>query len=371
MFDLNRAIAKWRRHLAAAGIESSQVLDELESHLRDEVDAQMDAGAGAREAFEAATRRLGEAETLQVEFVKAASEVRRCSFVRALCFVSAAVVLTVNSWTLMQFDLSVSERIAGLGGTAVGSLYLAALPFLRKIFSRIAFIRLMGVLKMGGILLSLAVFFMFLTVTQVVHAEIGIVTHMAVWTLCLLFFLTPFAALFEERKGHGGSSLPPLFFGMRPPGPTPFGPSGAEIPLPPSDAFAPAARQSLEIAREEAYRLGHDFVGTEHVLLGVLKLAKDRVAKILTKNGLDCESVRKEIERLVAPQPGRASVNVLPLTPRARKALQLAGCEAKTREHPLINSEHILIGLLAEGGGVGARALKNFGIGIETIREEI
>jgi ATP-dependent Clp protease ATP-binding subunit ClpC len=127
----------------------------------------------------------------------------------------------------------------------------------------------------------------------------------------------------------------------------------------------------LEIAREEASRLGHDFIGTEHVLLAVLRLAEGGVVNVLQNSKVDRESVRMEIERLVATQPGHTPTATLPLTPRARKALQFAASEAETLKNPLINADHILLGLLREGGGVAAQALKNLGIRLERIRAGI
>jgi ATP-dependent Clp protease ATP-binding subunit ClpC len=124
----------------------------------------------------------------------------------------------------------------------------------------------------------------------------------------------------------------------------------------------------LELAREEALKLGHDFVGTEHVLLGLLPTAGEALAHTLQTNG---EAVRAEIRRLISAFPGRPAICEPPLTPRARKALQLAGREARALKPSPIGTGHILLGLLLEGSGVAAIALGNLGVRLEQLRAEI
>jgi ATP-dependent Clp protease ATP-binding subunit ClpC len=125
------------------------------------------------------------------------------------------------------------------------------------------------------------------------------------------------------------------------------------------------------MARVEGLRLGHDFIGTEHVLLGVMRSANGALARVLQNAHIDQEAVRKEIERLVFPQSAQAANAALPFTPRARKALEFARHEAKALKQPLISADHIVVGLLLEGRGVGARPLKNLGLQAEQIRSEI
>jgi ATP-dependent Clp protease ATP-binding subunit ClpC len=107
------------------------------------------------------------------------------------------------------------------------------------------------------------------------------------------------------------------------------------------------------------------------VLLGAVKLADGAVATALQNNHVDREAIRREVERLVIAQSPHASAAAPPLTPRARKALRLAGAQARTDKQPLIKVEHILLGLLLEGSGVAAQALKNLGVRIERMREEV
>jgi ATP-dependent Clp protease ATP-binding subunit ClpC len=114
--------------------------------------------------------------------------------------------------------------------------------------------------------------------------------------------------------------------------------------------------------------LGHDFVGTEHVLLGLLQTAGGALAQTLQVN---TETVRAEVHRLISALPPHSASTEPPLTPRARKALQLAGREAVLPKRSRIGIEHILLGLLHEGGGVAAIALRNLGIRLDQVRTDI
>jgi hypothetical protein len=376
MFNLDQAIGDWRRQMAAGGINSAEVLDELESHLRDDVERQARAGTDAQRAFDSAVRRLGSAKALRREFAKSggAEEPRRRRFVQGLCIAFAAGVLVINTWTLIEFDLSVLERLAGSSALALAVSYLAGVPFLHRLLSGVAHARLMGAIKIAGWFVVLLPIGALLTAVHVIHLEIGIIATMILWLLYAAVVITSFACGFGDDDGRECGSrgpLPPFLPGPQSMPPGRPCPPGAGIRLPRSKAFAPIARQTLEVAREEASRLGHDFIGTEHLLLAMLKLAEGGVATVLQNSNVDRESVRIEIERLVAPQPGHTPTATPPLTPRARRALRLAASEAKTLKSPLINAEHILLGLLREGGGVAAQALRNLGLRSERIRAAI
>lgn len=167
-----------------------------------------------------------------------------------------------------------------------------------------------------------------------------------------------------------GGWLPPFSPVSSPNPPRPC-PPDVDIPVPPRTTLTPIAQRALELAREEALHLGHDFIGTEHVLLGVLRMAGSTLAQALQRSQVDCGAVRTEIERLVSPLPPLPMTTVLPLTPRARNALQFACAEAKALHHPSISVEHVLLGLLVGGSGVAAVALKNLGIQIDRMRAEI
>src|SRR5258707_524246 len=135
--------------------------------------------------------------------------------------------------------------------------------------------------------------------------------------------------------------------------------------------FTPRAQQVLALARKEADRFNHNFVGTEHLLLGLIKLGQGVAVNVLQKLGLDLETVRMEVEKQVGTGPDQKMIGNIPYTPRVKKVLALAQKEAKNLSHTYVGTEHILLGLLREGDGVAARVLKNLDIDIEQTRQEI
>ena len=135
--------------------------------------------------------------------------------------------------------------------------------------------------------------------------------------------------------------------------------------------FTPRAQQVLALARKEADRFNHNYVGTEHLLLGLIKLGQGVAVNVLQKMGLDMETVRMEIEKQVGSGPETKMVGNIPYTPRVKKVLALAGKEAKSLNHSYVGTEHILLGLLREGEGVAARVLKSLEVDIERTRNEI
>ncbi len=135
--------------------------------------------------------------------------------------------------------------------------------------------------------------------------------------------------------------------------------------------FTPRAQQVLALARKEADRFNHNYVGTEHLLLGLIKLGQGVAVNVLQKMGLDLETVRMEVEKQVGSGPDTKMVGNIPFTPRVKKVLALAGKEAKSLQHSYVGTEHILLGLLREGEGVAARVLKSLEIDIERTRNEI
>ena len=140
----------------------------------------------------------------------------------------------------------------------------------------------------------------------------------------------------------------------------------------PMNNFTPRAQQVLALARKEADRFHHNYVGTEHLLLGLIKLGQGVAVSVLQKMGLDLETVRGEVEKQVGiGQESKTPVGSIPYTPRVKKVLALAGKEAKVLNHSYVGTEHILLGLLREGEGVAARVLKTLEIDIERTRNEI
>ena len=135
--------------------------------------------------------------------------------------------------------------------------------------------------------------------------------------------------------------------------------------------FTPRAQQVLALARKEADRFNHNYVGTEHLLLGLIKLGQGVAVNVLQKMNLDLDTVRLEVEKQVGNGPETKMVGNIPYTPRVKKVLALAGKEAKALNHSYVGTEHILLGLLREGDGVAARVLKNLEVDIERTRNEI
>jgi hypothetical protein len=235
MFELEKAIKEWRQQMIAAGVKTEEILNELESHLREDVEQEMRAGLSPQQAFEFAAERIGGAQQLKGEFAK----------------------------------------VSRTGGEILGRL---------KEF-------LMGI---------------------------------------------------------------------------------SEVKLPPLSAFTSNAQQTLELARAEAPRLNHDFIGTEHVLLGLLKSQTNIVPSVMRRLGVESETVRTEIEKVIGSGlPGHRVGADIPYTPRATRALALAVKEAEGLHQTQVRPEHIFLGLIKEGEGVAALVLRNLGVDIGRARGEI
>jgi hypothetical protein len=232
MFNLDQSIAEWRRQMMAGGIKTAEALDELENHLREDVEQQMRAGMDAEAAFEGAIQRIGQAGALSREFAKVGKTRQRRNLKNIL-------------------------------------------------------LRLLGV---------------------------------------------------------------PMAF---------------------SDDLTASARETLELGRMEALVFHHDFIGTEHVLLGLLNTETDIVPQVLKRMGISRELVRAEIGRIIGPGLQGGSAHALPYTPRVKKSLALASKEARGLKRHQIGAEHIFLGLLLEGGGVAALVLKGLGVSPDHARREI
>jgi hypothetical protein len=234
MFNLEQKILEWRRQMLAVGVRNQNVLDELESHLREDVERQMQSGVSAEQAFYTAAQSIGQPAALQDEFAKA--------------------------------------------GATKG-------------------------------------------------------TRLQKWKEALLVFMG--------------------------------------FPLPFPNALTAEARETLELGGKEALGFHHDFIGTEHVLLGLLELKAGVVRGVLQRMGVDHKTVRTEIAKIVGPWPMHQTMRTPPYTPRVKRALVLAGSEAKALRQTHVGPEHIFLGLLREGGGVAAVVLKSLGVNMQTARAEI
>ena len=139
----------------------------------------------------------------------------------------------------------------------------------------------------------------------------------------------------------------------------------------PLNNFTPRAQQVLALSRKEADRFHHNYIGTEHLLLGLINLGQGVAVNVLQKMGLDLQTVRTAVEKQVGTGPESKPSGNIPYTPRVKKVLALARKEAKGLNHSYIGTEHLLLGLLREGEGVAARVLKSLDVDIERCRNEI
>ena len=135
--------------------------------------------------------------------------------------------------------------------------------------------------------------------------------------------------------------------------------------------FTPRAQQVLALARREADRFNHNYVGTEHMLLGLIRLGQGVAVNALVGLGQKLETLRAEVEKMVGSGPDSKMSGNIPYTPRVKKVLALAGKSAMAMGHHFVGTEHILLGLLWEGDGVAARVLRTAGLDMEPLRERI
>lgn len=133
------------------------------------------------------------------------------------------------------------------------------------------------------------------------------------------------------------------------------------------DKFTERARKALHLAQEEAQRLKHDYIGTEHLLLGLIREGDGIAAKVLNNLGVDLDKVRSSVES-VLERGNRVVTGELGLTPRAKKVIELAVDEARHLHHHYLGTEHLLLGLVREGQGIGAGVLESLGVNLEQVR---
>jgi hypothetical protein len=233
MFNLEQSISEWRAQMLSAGVRNPEIVDELESHLRDDWARRVESGESEERAFEGAVQDVGQASLLEEEFAK----------------------LSGKRWAWLR-------RVKGMIAEAF-------------------------------------------------------------------------------------------------------------VPAPSLSIFTPGARWTLQRARQEAPRLNHGFVGTEHVLLGLLALEEGVVPNVLKNMGVDRDGVRRQIENWVSTFPPSKVSDRVPYTPRVKKSLYFAAREARVAQNAPVGAEHILLGLVLEGDGVAGRVLRDFGLSPESTREEI
>lgn len=131
------------------------------------------------------------------------------------------------------------------------------------------------------------------------------------------------------------------------------------------------ARKVMALANQEAQRFNHEYIGTEHILLGLVKEGSGVGANVLKNLGIDLRKVRLEVEKLVKSGPDMVTMGKLPQTPRSKKVIEYAIEEARSLNHNYVGTEHLLLGLLREHDGVAAQVLMNLGLKLEEVREEV
>jgi ATP-dependent Clp protease ATP-binding subunit ClpC len=136
------------------------------------------------------------------------------------------------------------------------------------------------------------------------------------------------------------------------------------------DKFTERVRKVIYLAREEAARLQHDYIGTEHLLLGVIREGEGIAATVLNNLGVDLDHIRQAVENMVSSSGGTMTIGEIPFTPRAKRVLELAVEEARSLGHNYVGTEHLLLGLIREGEGVAAKVLLELGVDRKRVREE-
>ncbi len=137
------------------------------------------------------------------------------------------------------------------------------------------------------------------------------------------------------------------------------------------ERFTDRARKVMQLANEEAQRFNHEYIGTEHILLGLVKEGTGVAANVLRNLDINLRMVRLEVERLIQGGPDMVTMGKLPKTPRAKKVIEYSMEEARGLGHNYVGTEHLLLGLLREDEGVASQVLMNLGLKLEAARNEV
>src|SRR6516225_6358924 len=137
------------------------------------------------------------------------------------------------------------------------------------------------------------------------------------------------------------------------------------------ERFTDRARKVMQLANQEAQRFNHEYIGTEHILLGLVKEGTGVAANVLKNLDIDLRKIRMEVEKIVQAGPDMVTMGKLPQTPRAKKVIEYSIEEARDLNHNYVGTEHLLLGLLREQEGVAAQVLMNLGLSLDHVREEV
>jgi len=138
-----------------------------------------------------------------------------------------------------------------------------------------------------------------------------------------------------------------------------------------NDRFTQRVRKVLFLARDEAGRMQHDYIGTEHLLLGIIREGEGIAARVLQRLGIDFSQIQQAIEEVITPQSGTITIGEIPFTPRAKRVLEISIDEARIHNHNYVGTEHLLLALIKEGEGVASRVLTELGADHERVRREV
>src|SRR5512145_2615117 len=136
------------------------------------------------------------------------------------------------------------------------------------------------------------------------------------------------------------------------------------------DKFTDRARKVLTLAQDEAQRFNHNYIGTEHLLLGLVREGEGVAAKVLANLGVDLNKVRSAVEFIIG-RGDRTVTGDIGLTPRAKKVIELSVDEARRLNHHYIGTEHLLLGLVREGEGIAAGVLESLGVSLDKVRNQV
>jgi ATP-dependent Clp protease ATP-binding subunit ClpA len=137
------------------------------------------------------------------------------------------------------------------------------------------------------------------------------------------------------------------------------------------ERFTDRARKVMQLANQEAQRFNHEYIGTEHILLGLVKEGSGVAANVFKNLDIDLRKIRQEVEKIVMPGPDSILMGKLPQTPRAKKVIEYSIEEARNLRHNYVGTEHLLLGLLREQDGVAGQVLMNLGLKLQDVREEV
>ena len=136
------------------------------------------------------------------------------------------------------------------------------------------------------------------------------------------------------------------------------------------DRFTERARKTLQFAQEEAQRFNHNYIGTEHILLGLVREGDGVAARVLNNLGIELNKVRSAVEFIIG-RGGRVVMGEIGLTPRAKRSIELAVDEARRLNHHYIGTEHLLLGVIREGEGIAAGVMESLGVSLERVRSKV